>query len=108
MVELNRAVAVGMAFGAAAGLSLVDALCNEPRLRQYALLPAVRGDLLCNLGRNAEAQAEFERAATLARNARTGGDAGGRGGLRLTACFDFATRPPRSRVRSVEVGASRA
>ncbi len=70
MVELNRAVAVGMAFGAAAGLSLVDALCNEPRLRQYALLPAVRGDLLCNLGRNAEAQAEFERAATLTRNTR--------------------------------------
>ena len=70
MVELNRAVAVGMAFGAAAGLSLVDALRDEPRLRLYALLPAVRGDLLHKLGRNEEAHEEFERAATLTRNTR--------------------------------------
>ena len=70
VVELNRAVAVGMAFGAAAGLSLVDALRDEPRLRLYALLPAVRGDLLHKLGRNAEAHEEFERAATLTRNTR--------------------------------------
>jgi RNA polymerase sigma factor (sigma-70 family) len=70
VVELNRAVAVGMAFGPAAALELVDALCDEPSLRQYQWLPSVRADLLAKLGRNAEARADFERAAALARNAR--------------------------------------
>jgi RNA polymerase sigma factor (sigma-70 family) len=70
IVDLNRAVAVGMAFGPAAGLELVDALVSEPSLRAYHLLPAVRGDLLAKLGRLAEAGTEFERAASLTRNAR--------------------------------------
>ncbi len=70
VVELNRAVAVSMAFGPAAGLELVDALVDEPALRSYHLLPAVRGDLLLKLGRTAEARSEFERAASLAQNAR--------------------------------------
>jgi len=70
VVELNRAVAVGMAFGPAAGLELVDALTSEPSLRAYHLLPSVRGDLLFKLGRLDEARAEFERAASLTRNAR--------------------------------------
>lgn len=70
VVELNRAVAVSMAFGPAAGLTLVDALADEPSLAGYHLLPAVRGDLLARLGRSAEAGAEFERAAELTRNAR--------------------------------------
>jgi RNA polymerase sigma factor (sigma-70 family) len=70
VVELNRAVAVSMASGPRAGLDLVDALAGEPSLRGYHLLPAVRGDLLEKLGRAAEARAEFERAAALARNAR--------------------------------------
>jgi len=70
VVELNRAVAVGMAFGPAAGLELVDALRAEPSLRSYHLLPSVRGDLLRKLGRFAEASAEFERAAGLTQNAR--------------------------------------
>jgi predicted RNA polymerase sigma factor len=65
---LNRAVAVGMAFGPAAGLAIADALSSEPALRSYHLLPAVRGDLLRRLGRAAEARAEFERAASLAGN----------------------------------------
>src|SRR5438034_55319 len=65
VVELNRAVAVGMAFGPAAGLDLVDALVDEPTLKSYHLLPAVRGDLLRKLGRSEEARAEFERAAAL-------------------------------------------
>src|SRR5207249_8563295 len=68
VVELNRAVAVGMAFGPAAGLDLVDALVAEPSLRTYHLLPAVRGDLLRKLGRSAEARSEFERAASLTEN----------------------------------------
>ena len=68
VVELNRAVAVGMAFGPAAGLDLVDALVPEPALRGYHLLPAVRGDLLRKLGRSEEARAEFERAASLTEN----------------------------------------
>ncbi len=68
VVELNRAVAVGMAFGPAAGLDLVDALVSEPSLNAYHLLPAVRGDLLRKLGRSAEARAEFERAASLTQN----------------------------------------
>jgi RNA polymerase sigma factor (sigma-70 family) len=70
VVELNRAVAVGMAFGPAAGLELVDALLGEPSLAHYHLLPSVRGDLLAKLGRAAEARVEFQRAASLTRNAR--------------------------------------
>jgi RNA polymerase sigma-70 factor (ECF subfamily) len=70
IVELNRAVAVAMAFGPAAGLELVDALTSEPSLRDYHLLPSVRGDLLFKLGRFDEARVEFERAAALTRNAR--------------------------------------
>ena len=70
VVELNRAVAVSMAFGAAAGLDLVDALADEAALRSYHLLPSVRGDLLMKLGRTGEARAEFERAASLAQNTR--------------------------------------
>ena len=70
VVELNRAVAVAMAFGPAAGLELVDALAAEPRLRDYYLLPSVRGDLLARLGRAEEARGEFERAAALTQNAR--------------------------------------
>ena len=69
VVELNRAVAVGMAFGPDRGLQLVDALTAEPALRDYHLLPSVRGDLLARLGRSAEAGQEFSRAAALARNA---------------------------------------
>ncbi|MGP0091828.1 MAG: RNA polymerase sigma factor [Xanthobacteraceae bacterium] len=70
VVELNRAVALAMAFGPAAGLKLVDALVSEPSLKTYHLLPSVRGDLLAKLGRFEEARAEFERAASLTRNAR--------------------------------------
>jgi predicted RNA polymerase sigma factor len=70
VVELNRAVAVAMAQGPAAGLELVDAIAAEPRLDGYHLLPAVRGDLLARLGRLDEARAELERAASLTRNAR--------------------------------------
>src|SRR5713226_5989427 len=70
IVELNRAVALGMAFGPAAGLELVDALTSEPSLKEYHLLPSVRGDLLAKLGRLDEARTEFERAASLTRNAR--------------------------------------
>jgi RNA polymerase sigma factor (sigma-70 family) len=70
IVELNRAVAVAMAFGPAAGLELVDGLTAEPALKSYHLLPSVRGDFLFKLGRFAEAQKEFGRAAALTRNAR--------------------------------------
>jgi predicted RNA polymerase sigma factor len=70
VVELNRAVAVGMAFGPAAGLELVERLTAEPSLKGYHLLPSVRGDLLAKLGRFEEAQEEFKRAASLTRNAR--------------------------------------
>ncbi len=70
IVELNRAVAVAMAFGPAQGLELVDALVDEPALGAYHLLPSVRGDLLLKLGRADEARREFERAAALAGNAR--------------------------------------
>src|SRR6266851_2610408 len=69
VVELNRAVAVSMAFGPQAGLDLVDALSAEPSMQGYHLLPSVRGDLLMKLRRPDEAQAEFERAAALTRNA---------------------------------------
>ena len=70
VVELNRAVALGMAFGPEAGLALADSLVDEPALAGYHLLPAVRGDLLAKLGRSAEARAEFERAAAMTRNER--------------------------------------
>ncbi|MFF7889028.1 RNA polymerase sigma factor [Streptomyces sp. NPDC020794] len=70
VVELNRAVAVSMAEGPAPALEIVDRLAGEPTLRDYHLLPSVRGDLLARLGRTAEARAEFERAAGLARNER--------------------------------------
>ena len=70
IVELNRAVAVGMASGPAAGLALLEPLRSDPSLRAYHLLPSVRGDLLVKLGRAAEARAEFERAASLTRNVR--------------------------------------
>jgi RNA polymerase sigma factor (sigma-70 family) len=70
VVELNRAVAVSMAFGPVAGLELVDALVEEPAFRAYHLLPSVRGDLLAKLGRTDQARTEFERAAHLAQNSR--------------------------------------
>jgi RNA polymerase sigma factor (sigma-70 family) len=70
VVELNRAVALSMAYGPAAGLELVDQLIDEPLLKHYHLLPSVRGDFLVKLGRQEEARAEFERAASLTRNAR--------------------------------------
>ena len=70
VIELNRAVAVSMAFGPGAGLEIVDALVDEPSLRSYHFLPTVRGDLLAKLGRAAEARLEFERAASIAPNQR--------------------------------------
>jgi RNA polymerase sigma factor (sigma-70 family) len=70
IVELNRAVAVSMAFGPAAGLEIADELRDEPALKDYHLLPSVRGDLLAKLGRRAEARAEFERAAAMTQNTR--------------------------------------
>jgi RNA polymerase sigma factor (sigma-70 family) len=70
VVELNRAVAVGMAFGPASGLEIADALLDEPALRNYHLLPAVRADLLKRLGRFSDAAAEFERAASMTQNLR--------------------------------------
>jgi predicted RNA polymerase sigma factor len=70
VVELNRAVAVAMAFGPAAGLELVDALTSEPQLSGYYLLPSVRGDLLAKLGRFDEAHEELQRAASLTHNGR--------------------------------------
>ncbi len=73
VVELNRAVAVAMAFGPEAGLQIADALMPEPTLKGYHLLPAVRGDLLFKLKRMDEARAEFERAASLTKNAREHG-----------------------------------
>jgi predicted RNA polymerase sigma factor len=70
VVELNRAVAVAMAFGPLGALEIVDSLSDEPSLKAYHLLPTVRGDLLERLGRTAEARAEFERAASLTANER--------------------------------------
>ena len=70
VVELNRAVAIAMARGPAAGLELVDALTSEPALENYHLLPSVRGDFLFKLGRLREARVEFQRAASLTRNSR--------------------------------------
>jgi RNA polymerase sigma-70 factor (ECF subfamily) len=70
VVELNRAVAVSMAFGPAAGMEIVDRLVADARLSEYHLLPSVRGDLLEKLGRFQEARTEFTRAAALTENAR--------------------------------------
>jgi predicted RNA polymerase sigma factor len=70
IVELNRAVAVSMAEGPAAGLVIIDAIADDPALKSYHLLPSVRGDLLRKLGRTREACAEFERAAALTQNTR--------------------------------------
>jgi RNA polymerase sigma factor (sigma-70 family) len=70
VIELNRAVAISMAFGPAAGLEIVETLMQEPSLKSYHLLPSVRGDLLSKVDRNEEACTEFERAASLTRNAR--------------------------------------
>ncbi len=70
VVELNRAVAVAMAFGPAAGLAIVDSLSSSPSLANYHLLPSVRGDFLLKLGRTDEARTEFERAASLTQNSR--------------------------------------
>jgi RNA polymerase sigma factor (sigma-70 family) len=91
VVELNRAVAVAMAEGPAAGLELVDALTSEPSLQNYHLLPSARADLLVKLGRLTEARAEFERAASLTRNARQ------RARLleRAAACGDAPDSEPR-------------
>jgi len=90
IVALNRAVAVAMAFGPAAGLELVDELVSEPSLKAYHLLPSVRGDFLFKLGRLEEARVEFERAAELTRNARE------RKLLldRALACGEAMKRPP--------------
>jgi RNA polymerase sigma factor (sigma-70 family) len=92
VIELNRAVAVSMAFGPAAGLQIVDVLANEPSLRAYHLLPSVRGDLLSKLGRLDEARVELERAASLTRNVRE------RELLleRAAACASPAAPPPRA------------
>lgn len=70
IVELNRAVAVGMAFGPESGLTLLERVAADPALRDYHLLPSVRGDLLSKLGRDDEAASEFRRAASLTGNAR--------------------------------------
>jgi len=70
VVELNRAVAISMSEGPAAGLTIVDALADEPALKNYHLLPSVRGDLLERLGRREEARVEFEKAASMTRNIR--------------------------------------
>ena len=70
VVELNRAVAHSMAFGPVEGLAIVDELVSEPSLKNYHLLPSVRGDFLAKLGRFEEARGEFERAASITRNAR--------------------------------------
>ena len=70
VVDLNRAVGLGMAYGPAAGLELIDAIADDPALVGYHLLPSVRGDLLAKLGRFAEAREELERAAKLTQNER--------------------------------------
>ncbi len=82
VVELNRAVAVSMAFGPAAGLEIVDGLTEEPALNEYHLLPSVRGDLLQKLGRTEEARREFARAAAMTRNERERAVLEARGGFR--------------------------
>jgi len=101
VVELNRAVAVGMAFGPAAGLERVEALAAEPALQGYHLLPSVRGDLLAKLRRFDEARAEFERAAALTRNARERTLLG----ERAAACAREAARPWVSGLQAGEVSA---
>ena len=113
IVELNRAVALGMLMGPAAGLAIVDGLRAEPALARYHLLPSVRGDLLMKLGRRDEARAEFERAADAhAKRARTHAAARTRGGLRESRIVDRSLRsasaPPRAwRPRAAEGGAPR-
>jgi len=94
IVELNRAVAVSMAFGPARGLEIVNGLAQEPTLRGYHLLPSVRGDFLAKLGRYSEARSEFERAANLTQNARE------RGLLlsRAVACSQHAGAPPQAQA----------
>jgi RNA polymerase sigma factor (sigma-70 family) len=92
VVELNRAVAVGMAFGPAAGLALVDALAGEPGLAAYHLLPSVRADLLARLDRREEACQELERAAGLARNRRERA-------LLVARADALRAEPPRGRPR---------
>jgi RNA polymerase sigma-70 factor (ECF subfamily) len=89
VIELNRAVAVSMASGPAAGLELVDSIASEPSLRTYHLLPSVRGDFLEKLGRLDEARAEFERAASLTRNSRERDLLLGR----AAACLRVVSRP---------------
>ena len=85
VVELNRAVAVGMAFGPAAGLELVDVLADDPALQSYHLVPSVRGDLLAKLGEN-EARKEFERAALMTvKRPRAGAAPGARQGMQNPA-----------------------
>jgi RNA polymerase sigma factor (sigma-70 family) len=91
IVELNRAVALAMAHGPAAGLELVDRLMSEPSLKAYHLLPSVRGDFLAKLGRFEEARAEFERAASLTRNERERGLLVGR--ARACASGSAASKP---------------
>lgn len=70
VIELNRGVAYGMAFGPQAGLDIVDSIANESSMKAYHLLPSVRGDLLAKLGRKEEARSELERAAAMTRNSR--------------------------------------
>ncbi|HEX6137190.1 MAG TPA: hypothetical protein VF059_06000, partial [Casimicrobiaceae bacterium] len=114
VVELNRAVAVAMAFGPAAGLELTDALAAEPSLRSYHLLPAVRGDLLSKLGRLDDAHAEFQRAAALTRNARERTILAERAGACQSARFGKGSsqpshrriRPGRDRIRPHEEGSA--
>ena len=89
IIELNRAVAVAMAFGPDAGLEIVDALVADGALAAYYLLPAVRGDLLAKLGRGDEARVEFQRAAELTRNERERD-------ILLARARDPAASPPRS------------
>ena len=92
IIELNRAVAVGMAEGPAAALAIVDGLAGEPALKNYHLLESVRGDLLCKLGRFAEARAAFEIAARLAgqqARTRTVETARRRSGRRSKSLADF-------------------
>ena len=97
VVELNRAVAVGMAFGSQAALEIVDRLREEPALDSYHLLPSVRGDLLDKLGRPDEARAEFERAAQRTANSR-----------QRAALLERAAAPVRPRVDGIRPGFRRA
>ena len=99
VVEVNRAVAVAMAFGPAAGLAIIDTLREDKALRGYQWLPSVRGDLLARLGRTEEARVEFERAAALAQNQRERSmlieralAMGGDGGPTSANCFPFSSR----------------